>query len=208
MTDEQDRDPRFADHLESRLSDIAKAVSSSDSSVPLRVFFEAILNEQQRTISSAVREREKAIAALKEELETAIERGDSSLRENFSQQVSHLKEAIANAEKLGVARSQEIRKHIDIAIQLGAERLEAVHRELKLIMENTEKEIAKAEETSEKRFATLEDLRSQISNSERERVEQMSQQTSRFLPREVAEQQFNDIRRLVTELSDKLSKLV
>jgi hypothetical protein len=171
-----------------RAAELALAASGGES-VPLREYFDAIMREQQRAVAVAEQEREKAAKALRDELERTIQEGDRNLRDHIENQVLQIKAALVAAETLEVAR-------IASAVELAEARFDAIVSEMRLVNAASEQAIAKAEASTERRFESVNEFRAQL-----------AQQTSSFLPREVAEAQFSEIRRTLTELAEKLGKL-
>ena len=181
-------------YLDERMQEIRRAADAAAlvpiEGVPLRQYVEAVLEEQRNALGVASAEREKAAQALATErektaqalavaLRAQVETGDQALRDHIKDQVSQIRAA-----------------------------LDALHREMTLIYESSEKAIMKAENANEKRFESVNEWRGQSLDRERTQQEQTSMLTATFLPREVAEAKFAELNRKVDELGEKIGKLV
>lgn len=145
----------------------------------VKEFIEAVLIEQRRGIELAEREREKAAQALASSIRSQIEAGDMALRDHVDQQVQQIRAA-----------------------------LDALHREMNLTRDSSEKAIAKAETATEKRFESVNEWRGQSADRERSQEDQMAKLASTFLPRETADAQFDSLRQQIAKLEEKVSKLL
>lgn len=154
--------------------------------VPLREHVEAILDEQRRGMIVAEQEREKAARALGAALLVAEQE-----REKAAQAL-----AAALAKQID-AGDEALRDHIGQQVHQINAALAAIQREMELTSEYQQTAIAKAETATEKRFESVNEFRAQLAS-----------QTDSFLPREVAESQFAELRRSITDLTAKMSKLV
>jgi hypothetical protein len=161
-----------------------------DAQVSIKDFFEAVLDEQRRGMVVAEQEREKAARSLREELQRTIEDGDRALREHIGQQVQQIQAALVSAEKLEL------------------ERIASLRREVNIINEASKTAIAKAEAATEKRFEGVNEWRGQSADRERTQQQAIQDAQERSMPREVAEAQFNELRRAVADLYEKVSKVV
>lgn len=168
--------------------------------VSLREYVEALFNEQQRATDMAERERAAATSALRQEQQHAadiaarerskaagalatnlahsISEGDDRLREHIVNQFAQIAAALDSAEKLEVTR------------------LDTLRREMTLIHDGSEKAISKAETAVEKRLEAGNAYRAQLAD-----------QASTFMLREVGDAQFDDLRKQVAELTERLGKL-
>jgi flagellar biosynthesis/type III secretory pathway protein FliH len=168
--------------------------------IELREYFNAILSEKDRAVEMATAEREKAAGALREEqryametaeherekaaealrtgLDRAMQEGDDRLREHITNQVMQINAALISADKLEIARIDAVRTQLTDAMKAAAAA------------------VTKAENATEKRLEGMNEFRAQLES-----------QNSTFMPREVGEAQFNELRRTVAELVDKVSKL-
>ena len=187
MTDQQPEDRRATDrvplrqYVDAQLGDLRRALDRAVDGVPLREHVEAILQEQRKAVEMAEREREKAALALREQQQE----GDARLADHIEQQVAQIRAALDAAEKLEVQRLDSMRSLT-----------ESVRRELVLVQEAAARAIEKAESANEKRFESVNEFRAQL-----------TEQTASFLPREVAESQFAELRRAITELTEKVGKI-
>lgn len=219
-----------------RAVDLAR-ISSTGEAVPLRQYVEAMIaavqtwitavleeqrrgvmvaeqerekaaQEQRRGQETAEQEREKAAVALRAELQRAITSGDANLkdhiqmqiqqmRDNLAQQIAQVQAALASASKLDEQRSESLTQRITDGDAAGQQRLEAVRRETAIIHEASQTAIAKAEDATERRFESVNEFRAQLGS-----------QTASFLPREVAEAQFAEIRRAIGDIAEKVNRLV
>lgn len=155
--------------------------------VSLRDHVDAILSEKDRAVEMATDEREKAAAALRKALERTIEEGDDRLREHITNQIQQINAALLSADKLEL------------------ERIGSVRRELQQAMASAAEAVQKAETATEKRFEGVNEWRGQSADRERSQQEQMANLTATFLPREVAEAQFAEMRKQIDENRDRLN---
>lgn len=170
----------------------------------LKEYFQAILDEQRRGMIVAEQEREKAAKALRDELARAIEEGDHNLREHIEMQVHQIREALDSQEKLDLQRhttnsaeSKALDRRIDEAQERGMSRLDGLRREQELIQGSAADAIAKAETANEKRFESVNEFRAQLSD-----------QTSEFIRREVFDTTVGELRRSLTDVLEKINKVV
>ena len=172
--------------------------------VPLREYVEAIFAEQRRAIDTA----EKSAQALRSELERAISEGDKNLRDHIAGQVVQIHAALVSADELerqrigeltsSLARSMvEARQTLAAYAEQMSQRLDAVRREVLLIQDASAVAIAKADTANEKRFESVNEFRAQLAD-----------QSGSFLPREVADAQFTELRRTISELTEKVNRVV
>lgn len=162
----------------------------------LKAYFQAILEEQRRAMILAEQEREKAAQVIREELSREIQAGDKNLREHIQMQVEQIRAALIAAELLEVERIHGLRQLLEQADQAAVTRVQAVHRETELVQHASAEAIAKAEAANEERFKSVNEFRAQLSD-----------QTAQFIPREVAEAQFLELRRALRELADKVNTI-
>lgn len=172
------------DHIDTQLASMNRAVDLAltayrGEAVSLRDHITAILDEQRRGIIVAEQEREKAARALAITLAEQIRSGDQNLREHIGQQVQQIRAALEAAEKLEVAR------------------FDSLSRELNLITTAAAEAIAKAETATDKRLESMNELRGQLQD-----------QATQFMSRDLAEAQFQEMRRALADLNAKLSSVV
>lgn len=177
-------------YVDSQIEEVRRAVevalsSAKGEAVPLREFVEAMFDQQRRADERAEREREKAADVLAAQLSRSIAEGDDRLREHVSQQITQIKSALDAADKLEVQR-----------LEAALASVVSVQRQLEIQHHASQEAIAKAEGATEKRFHSVNAFR-----------EQLAAERATFLPREVADAQFAEIRRSVAELSEKLAKV-
>lgn len=162
---------------------------------------QALRAENQRALDKADVEREKAAHVLREDLAAAIDQGDTNLLNHIRQEIERIREALFNADKLELARIDAVADKLNHLNSAGhaqiEQRIVGVQREVTLTHQASEKAIQKAESANEKRFESVNEFRNSLSD-----------QTASFLPREVAETQFAEMRRSIQELTDKVNKLV
>lgn len=132
-------------------------------------------SENQRALDKADIERENAAAVLRTDLAGAIQQGDNNLRNHIKQEIERIREALQSGEKLELSRIKEI-ENLAYSVQ----------RELMLVQDSAKEAIEKAEVATEKRFASVNEFRAQLAS-----------QTNTFLPREVAEAEFKEIRQSI-----------
>lgn len=169
--------------------------------------FDSILAEKDRATEIAERERAKAADALAEALSRSIREGDERLREHITNQIQQIEAALVAAEKLLDAHVERLKADIASGEQQSEMRYQAMQDQLTARFESSEKAISKAEAANEKRFEDVNQWRQQSNERERAQQEQTLRLTSSFLPREVADAQFEQIRRNITELTEKLGRL-
>lgn len=182
------------DYVDTILEPWAARMREGD--ITLREYLEAMLNDQKkaliayaderdRTASAVTDEREKAAQVLAETLTRRFAQVDKALRDHITEQVAMLRLAEQNAEALELAR-----------IAGMGERIEAVRRELGLLQAASAEAIAKAELATDKRFASVNEFRAQLTDT-----------ISRFLPREVSEAQIAELRKAITDISDRINTM-
>lgn len=108
-----------------------------------REVYECMFEERDRRYSAEVKERDKAIGILEESITRRIRTIDQTLREHLSAQIKQVESALSAADKLEVGRIQTVHEKTD-----------AVIAEMATINNASEKAIAKAEASVEKRFDT------------------------------------------------------
>lgn len=155
----------------------------------------ALRVEQHRAMEQAQHERELAATALQVSLERAMQEGDDRLREHISNQIQQINAALVSADKLEQARVEAVR-----------EQTRAVQRELKIIQEESEKAIAKAETANEKRFESVNEWRAQSADRERSQQEQSAILVSEFPRREVVDAKFNELSAKIEDLTRRMDQ--
>jgi hypothetical protein len=135
-------------------------------------------------------EREKAAKAQHESLARSIDDAARSLHDFITTQVTMLQ------------LSEKVRGDA-----LDA-RIAAIQREAEIVRECTEAAAEKAADQVEKRFAAASEWHEHSIERERRLQEQVAELSNTFLPREVAEAQFIELRRIVQDLSEKIGKVI
>lgn len=135
--------------------------------VSLKEYVEFAFAEKQRATELAEREREKAATALATSLERSIRDGDERLREHIVNQVNQIEAA-----------------------------LDSARRETEVSFQAAEKAIEKAETSTDKRFAAVNEFR-----------EQLADQAARFVPREVADAENKDALRRIEANAESIATL-
>lgn len=154
---------------------------------------ERLLSEKIRAGDSELLTRIDSIKDAGDKLASERDRAASTLRD------AHQK-AIEQAESERAKAAQRLAEQITQQIQSGDENLklhilaqeqeiQAVRRETSLIHEASEKAIQKAEAATEKRFGTVNGVREQLIDQARD-----------FMPRELADSQFSDMRKEINIL--------
>lgn len=204
----------YKEYVDSQLRDVRRAAelalqSASGEAVPLRQFFDAVLDEQRRGMVVAEQEREKAAKALRDELARAIEEGDRALRDHIIQQVLQIREALNAADALERARIEAVSQRLDQLNKAGHEQIESrisaaeqtaeqhvgqLRRERELVTAAQVEAIGKLEGATEKRFESVNEFRSQLNDV-----------ISQFIPREVADAQFHELRKQMDLLSARFN---
>lgn len=190
------------EYIDSQIADVRRAAelalqNAHGEAVPLREFFEAVLDEQRRGMVVAEQEREKAAKALRDELARAIEEGDKALRDHILQQVHQIRAALEAANILEVERFNQAQAHIDATAATAEQHVAQLRREREIVTGAQMEAIQKAESATEKRFESVNEFRAQLNDV-----------IGQFMPREVADAQFSELRRSISDLAEKVNKLV
>lgn len=152
-----------------------------DNSVSLRDYVEALLAEQRHGLAVIAKEQEKAIGTLRAELDRLLQ---------------EVRESLDCSGRLETERIERLNDRLVYVKQTADEHIAQLRHEREIITNAQGEAIAKAEAATEKRFEAVNAFRAQLAN-----------QTGSFLPREVAETQFAELRRAVSELTEKVGKL-
>lgn len=190
------------EYIDSQIADVRRAAelalqNAHGEAVPLREFFEAVLDEQRRGMVVAEQEREKAAKALRDELARAIEEGDKALRDHILQQVHQIRAALEAANILEVERFNQVQAHVDATAATAEQHVAQLRREREIVTGAQMEAIQKAESATEKRFESVNEFRAQLNDV-----------IGQFMPREVADAQFSELRRSISDLAEKVNKLV
>lgn len=194
-----------------------------------RHYFDAILLEKDRALDLVQQEREKRLDALREEqtrasdvaerervrsaeasatsLARSIHEGDERLREHIAGQIRQIEAALVSAEKLSGAVAAQLKADVEGVDERSKLRNAGMQESITSRFEYTEAAVSKAEAGNEKRFADANEWREQTAARERAQQEQNLRLSGTFLPREVAEAQFEQMRRNIADLTEKLGKL-
>lgn len=200
MTDDDDDKPNISiREFDVRMEEVRRAVdvarASGTNEVALRDYIERIIDEHQRALEIAERERSKAADALfaqqQRALEAALEAVSTAIARSDQQQQERIA-AVAEQVKAGDAH---LRQHIDQEFERIDSSLASARRESGIIHEASEKAIAKADAANEKRFQGL--------NGARETLETLA---STMLPREVADAQISEIRKQVAAITTRIDQ--
>lgn len=146
-------------------------------SVDLREYVEALFARDRAAREIADVEREKAAQALATEREKVAQ----ALAVSFARQIEQ--------------GDQALREHIDQQIGQIQAALTSVEKLMAQRHESSERAIAKAESATERRFDSVNEFRSQLSD-----------QSNTFLPREVADAQFAEIRKTLSVIAARLDR--
>lgn len=171
-------------YIDARVEPWADRMREGD--VTLREYVEGLLGEMRRAIIVADQEREKAARALHDEIARTITEGDRNLREHIESRVTQIQSALVAADELE-------RSRLDVIMG----RIESVRKELALTQDASNEAITKSENATDKRFESVNEFRANLAD-----------QSATFLPREVAEAQFAEVRRSISELAEKVGKVV
>lgn len=128
---------------------------------------DVLLGERRRVAEAAERERDKAAVALSTQVAQQISQTDSALRDHIAQQIGQLQIM-----------------------------LEALRREIEIRGGEQQKAIEKSETSYDKRFDAVNEFRSQLSDLVQRHQAALSQLTGTLMPREVAEAQIAEVRKL------------
>lgn len=194
--------------------EVGRDIALDTLAVPLYLHFNAILDEFRSAIRVAERERAKAAEAATHALERAIDDGDRNLQDHIKSQIAQVASALVASDRAVQQQYATLQARLDGMAELSNERLtalvarittadtasilriSAMQRETGLIQEASQEAIKKAEASAEKRFASVNEFRAQLAS-----------QAASFMPREVADAQFVEIRRAIAELADKVNRI-
>lgn len=154
------------------------------SGVPLRDYMDSLFAEYLRTNEQAERERTRAAEALANTLSRSIEEGDDRLREHIANQVEQIRATIEAGERINIERVKKLEGDDEALLRLIDQRFSS-----------TKEAVDKAEVATDKRFSSVNEFRAQLSD-----------QTASFLPREVAEAQFAELRKQLNSNTDRLNR--
>lgn len=188
-------DVPFKNYVDAKVEPYVDRMRAGD--ITLREFVEAMFQDIRRAVGVASEEREKAASALRVELARAIEEGDRNLRDHIIAQVEQIRAALVAADALEVQRYTALEAKLDATRREGEMRLDAMRRELGLINDAAARAIEKAERSNEKRFEAFDEIRKTLTD-----------QNVTFLPREVAETQYAELRRSVHNLADEYRRAI
>lgn len=145
--------------------------------VDLREYMEALFDRDRAAREIADQEREKTAQALAAEREKVAQ----ALAVSFARQIEQ--------------GDLALREHIDQQIGQIQAALLSVEKLMAQRHESSERAIAKAESATERRFDSVNEFRAQLSD-----------QTRTFLPREVAETQFAEIRKTQSLIAARMDR--
>lgn len=159
----------FKEYVDGQLAEVRRAVevalaASRGETVTLQEHVEAIMAEHQRATELAAIEREKAAAALREQLTDRIAAGDTNLREHIAAQIAQLRQMVEAAEAIAQQRHDSLQR--EARIQHAADQAA----------------IAKAEHSNEARFAAANEWRGQSADRERTQQEQIASFVATLTP--------------------------
>jgi chromosome segregation ATPase len=144
----------------------------------------------------------------------ALERGLQAVREYVDGQIRTLETRLDAMDKATEVLHETVTRtptEIQLAIghlrELAFERMNAISREIDLMLAASKEAINKAEAANEKRFEEAEQWRAQAIDRERAQQEQAATLVATFMPREVAEAQFTELRRAVADLTGKMNRV-
>lgn len=185
--------------------------------VALRQYVEALFAENQRATEIAEREREKAAAALHAEQQRAadvaerertkaaealatwlarsISEGDDRLREHITNQVQQIEAALTAAEVLSYERISRLESESGSVDRQAATRVAALNDLVQQKFDSTREAVSKAEAANERRFESVNAFRAQLGD-----------QVAQFLPREVSDAQFNELRKAIGTNTTRLDQ--
>jgi len=195
-----------------RLSDMDRATAVLDETVHrtpteiqrevghLRELVFSELEADRRGLTVAEQEREKAARSLSDEREKAAQALATSLTKEIA------------------AGDAMLSDHINQQIQQLQGLIESVRREAALIQASSEQAVAKAEELNRERWEGNQIWRDRASDRERDQQQEMAKLSIIFLHRDTAEAQFErlrenadtqfgELRRSLTELTEKVNRL-
>jgi len=154
---------------------------------------ERLLTEKIRAGDSELQTRIEAIKEAGDKLASERDRAAATLRDANQKAIEQAESERAKAaNRLAEQITQQIQsgdENLKLHILAQEQEIQAVRRETSLIHDASEKAIQKAEASSEKRFGAVNAFR-----------EQLSDQAKDFMPRELADSQFVDMRKEIAVL--------
>jgi len=117
------------------------------------------------------------------------------------------RERVARIEQINTERFSRIEEQITAGVAVAVEAVEQLRRERELVTASQGQAIAKAEEATKLAIDKAEvatDKRFDAAGAERA---QLRERLNGFMPREVADAQFAEVRRSIAELTEKISKI-
>lgn len=169
------------EHREKRLSELQYMLmeKSNAGDHELLVRIESIKEAGDKLAS----ERDRAAEALRSANQKAIEQADDVRAKSADRLAEQLTEKIQSGD-------ENLRLHI-----VGqARELDAARRETAIIHEASEKAIARADASTEKRFEAVNAFRQQLAD-----------QAGLFMPREVADTQIEELRKQIQDNTDRIN---
>lgn len=202
----KDGDSRLRDHIDQSIARLSSAVTASDKQVELaleaaeKLEIERIHRLEQR-LDVAAGERAAAAEVLRDELHRT------------AQAAAEEREKSAQAVRASLELQIDALKREFIGI------IDARTEVFRVIHDAADKAIAKAEKVNEDWRAQANEWRGQSADRERSQAEEMAKLSSTFLradtaeaqfkaQREYVDAQFESLRRQITDINEKVSKLV
>ncbi len=178
-----DGDERLRDHIDQTGIQLAQQLEHLEKRIT-----EVITGKEALEVERVERLRSEVTIIVE-----ALDRRITDLDTRLSALIEKTEEVLCDKADEGHAR---LREHILAQVTQISSALENARREAAFAHEASEKAIAVAGAANEKRFEYVNGVR-----------EQLSEQNANFLPREVAEAQFTEMRRTLNELADKVGKI-
>lgn len=167
----------------------------------VKEYFEALLAEQQKAIEVGERERSKAAEALSLDRYRALQVAE--------QERAKAADALATSLERSIQEGDDrLREHIANQVQQINAALEAARRETSILHAASKEAIAKAEISTDNRFAASNEVRAQMADQLTAHRDNLEKIVRELMPREVAEARLDEMRQQINVLAEKLGKLV
>lgn len=158
-----------------------------------RIQIEAALEAHDNRMFSDKESVSNRLAALYESMTRLMEAGDEALRQHIGSQSTQIAAELTSVDKRLIALHEEMVLRDTAIRDLLSTETKAYDVRVREAFAASEKAIEKAEASSEKRFDAVNAFR-----------EQLAEQANQFLPREVADTQFSELRKLIQRNTERL----
>lgn len=158
-----------------------------------RAQVDAALTAHDSRLTGAEDAMDRRLEALQESITRLMEAGDEALRQHIGSQSTQVSAELVSIDKRLTALHAEMGLRDSAVRDLHVSETKANDTRVREAFAASEKAIEKAETSSEKRFDQVNAFR-----------EQLSDQANQFLPREVADAQFTELRKLIHRNTERL----